>query len=61
MAIFSSFAATVFRSAGVHEADAALSDDFDEQAVKETTSNKADKTTFIFFCMKVPFYLLIAG
>ena len=52
---------TVFRSVGVHEADAELSDDSDEHAVKEATSNRAEKTTFIFFCMKVPFYLLIAG
>ena len=60
MAIVNRFASTVFRSVGVHEADAELSDDSDEHAVKEATSNNAEKLSaifLIFFDMNLPFHL----
>ena len=56
MAIVNRFASTVFRSAGVHDADAELSVDSDEHALRDATSNRAGSANaqfLIFFCMKV--------
>ena len=60
MAIVKVLAATVFRSAGVHDADALLSLVSDEQAVTDATSNNAEKLSAIFLIfldMNLPFHL----
>jgi hypothetical protein len=56
VAIVNVFASTLFRSAGVHEADAELSVASDEHALRDATSNRAGSANaqfLIFFCMKV--------
>ncbi len=56
MAIVKVFAVTVFKSAGVQLADAELSVDSDEHALKDATSNRAGSanTQFLrFLCMEV--------
>jgi hypothetical protein len=50
------FASTVFRSAGVHEADAEVSPASDEHALKDAANRrigKANPNFFNLFCMKV--------